>query len=98
MPAQSASQFGSAAQRHLIRYGGSFSPVIIERASGSYVYDSTGRAILDFTSGQMSAVLGHAPPEIAEVNAESPRNLTHLFSGMLSLPVLELATRPARIG
>ena len=97
MPAQSDSQFWSNAQRHLIRYGGSFSPVIIERASGSYVYDSTGRAILDFTSGQMSAVLGHAHPEIAEVIAESARNLTHLFSGMLSRPVVELATRLASI-
>src|SRR5882762_4142205 len=97
MPAQSDSQFWSDAQRHLIRYGGSFSPVIIERASGSYVYDSTGRAILDFTSGQMSAVLGHAHPEIAEVIAESARNLTHLFSGMLSRPVVELATRLAGI-
>lgn len=89
--------FWSAAQRHLIRYGGSFSPVIIERASGSYVFDSTGRAILDFTSGQMSAVLGHAHPEIAEVIAQSARELTHLFSGMLSRPVVELATRLAQI-
>ena len=93
----SETAFWSAAQRHLIRYGGSFSPVIIERASGSYVYDSTGRAILDFTSGQMSAVLGHAHPEVADVIAHSARELTHLFSGMLSRPVVELATRLAEI-
>ncbi|MFL9875464.1 aspartate aminotransferase family protein [Paraburkholderia megapolitana] len=93
----SETAFWSAAQRHLIRYGGSFSPVIIERASGSYVFDSTGRAILDFTSGQMSAVLGHAHPEVADVIAHSARELMHLFSGMLSRPVVELATRLAEI-
>jgi len=45
----------------------------------------------------MSAVLGHSHPEIAEVIADSARNLTHLFSGMLSRPVVELATRLAGI-
>jgi 2,2-dialkylglycine decarboxylase (pyruvate) len=97
MTQQSETAFWSAAQRHLVRYGGSFSPVIIKRASGSYVFDSAGRAILDFTSGQMSAVLGHAHPEIAEVIADSARELTHLFSGMLSRPVVDLATRLAGI-
>jgi len=97
MSAQTDRDFWSNAQQHLIRYGGSFSPVIIERASGSHVHDSTGRAILDFTSGQMSAILGHSHPEIAEVIAESARNLTHLFSGMLSRPVVDLATRLAGI-
>ncbi len=56
--------FWSAARKHLIRYGGSFEPAIIERAEGSFVYDADGRAILDFTSGQMSALLGHAHPKI----------------------------------
>jgi len=97
MLTQTDREFWSNARQHLIRYGGTFSPVIIERASGSHVYDSTGRAILDFTSGQMSAVLGHSHPEIAEVIADSARNLTHLFSGMLSRPVVELATRLAGI-
>lgn len=97
MSAQTDRDFWSNAQRHLIRYGGTFSPVIIERASGSNVYDSSGRPILDFTSGQMSAVLGHSHPEIAEVIAESARNLTHLFSGMLSRPVVDLAARLAGI-
>jgi 2,2-dialkylglycine decarboxylase (pyruvate) len=50
--------FWSRARRHLVRYGGTFAPVIIERAAGSFVYDVEGRKILDFTSGQMSAILG----------------------------------------
>jgi 2,2-dialkylglycine decarboxylase (pyruvate) len=78
------------AQRHLIRYGGEFLPFVADRASGSYVYDASGRAVLDFTSGQMSAVLGHAHPEIVEVVSHAIGSLDHLFSGMLSRPVIDL--------
>src|SRR5688572_25376236 len=62
--------FWNNARRHLIRYGGTFEPMIIERAQGSFVYDADGRAILDFTSGQMSSLLGHGHPEVAAVVAE----------------------------
>lgn len=89
--------FWHRARRHLIRYGGTFEPLIIERAQGSFVYDADGRAILDFTSGQMSALLGHGHPEIAAVVAEHARSLDHLFSGMLSRPVVDLATRLADV-
>ena len=84
--------FWRNAQQHLIRYGGTFEKLIIERAQGSFIYDANGRAILDFTSGQMSAVLGHCHPEISGVISEYSRTLDHLFSGMLSRPVVELAT------
>ena len=96
-PAANPAEFWSKARRHLVRYGGGFSPMIIERAQGSHVYDTDGRAYLDFTSGQMSAVLGHSHPEIADVIATSARTLTHLFSGMLSRPVVDLAERLAGI-
>lgn len=89
--------FWARARQHLIRYGGSFEPLIIERAQGSFVHDADGRAILDFTSGQMSSLLGHGHPEIAAVVAEHARDLDHLFSGMLSRPVVELATRLAEV-
>lgn len=84
-------QFWRDARAHLIRYGGRFEPLIVERAAGSFVYDADGRAILDFTSGQMSALLGHGHPEIAAVVAEHASRLDHLFSGMLSRPVVDLA-------
>ncbi len=88
-------EFWRRAERHLIRYGGKFERLIIERAAGSFVYDADGRAILDFTSGQMSAILGHAHPEIHAVIAAAAGHLDHLFSGMLSRPVVDLATRLA---
>ncbi|EJN02115.1 aspartate aminotransferase family protein [Phyllobacterium sp. YR531] len=89
--------FWTSARKHLIRYGGVFEPLIIDRAQGSFVYDADGRAILDFTSGQMSAILGHGHPEISEVVTHHVRNLDHLFSGMLSRPVVDLASELARI-
>ncbi len=87
----------AAAERHLIHYSGHapFSPGIVERAEGARVFTEDGRELLDFTSGQMSAILGHAHPDIvATVRAQIGR-LDHLYSGMLSRPVLDLARRLA---
>ena len=62
---------------------------------GAHSYTEDGRRILDFTSGQMSAILGHSHAEIvATVHAQVAR-LDHLFSGMLSRPVVDLARRLA---
>ena len=76
--------------RHLIRYGGSFLPFLAVRAEGAFVYDE-GRAILDFTSGQMGGILGHSHPAILETIERASKELIHLFSGLLSPPVVELA-------
>jgi 2,2-dialkylglycine decarboxylase (pyruvate) len=89
--------FWASARKHLLRYGGSFEPLIIERAQGSYVYDADGRAILDFTSGQMSAILGHSHPKIVAAVQAQITELDHLFSGMLSRPVVNLAERLSKL-
>jgi 2,2-dialkylglycine decarboxylase (pyruvate) len=87
--------FWSSARKHLTRYGPAFESVIVERAEGSFVYDADGRAILDFTSGQMSAVLGHTHPDIVATVKRQMGSVAHLFSGMLSRPVVDLASRLA---
>ncbi len=79
------------ATRHLMRYGATFAPFIAERAAGAFVEDAAGRRMLDFTSGQMSAILGHSHPEVVEVVREMIGTLDHLYSGMLSRPVIDLA-------
>ena len=79
------------AERHLVRYGATWSPFIAERAAGAFVEDASGRRVLDFTSGQMSSILGHSHPEIVAVVSEMIGRLDHLFSGMLSRPVIDLA-------
>jgi 2,2-dialkylglycine decarboxylase (pyruvate) len=88
-------EFWQDVRRHVVRYGGAFTPEIIDRAEGSYVYTEEGRRILDFTSGQMSAILGHSHPEIVATVRRQIGTLDHLFSGMLSRPVVELSRRLA---
>ncbi|MEU5950809.1 aspartate aminotransferase family protein [Streptomyces sp. NPDC047525] len=91
----STDTFWADAERHLVRYGGEFTHEIIERAAGSFLFTADGRKILDFTSGQMSAILGHSHPEIVATVQRQVASLDHLFSGMLSRPVVDLARRLA---
>ncbi|MGW7018669.1 aspartate aminotransferase family protein [Streptomyces decoyicus] len=93
--APSTTTFWADAERHLVRYGGDFTPEIIDRAAGSFLYTADGRKILDFTSGQMSAILGHSHPEIVATVQRQIATLDHLYSGMLSRPVVDLARRLA---
>jgi 2,2-dialkylglycine decarboxylase (pyruvate) len=87
--------FWSDVDRHVIRYNPSWVPTIVERAEGSVLYTSDGRELLDFTSGQMSSILGHSHPAITATIREAAGTLDHLFSGMLSRPVVELSRRLA---
>ena len=89
--------FWADADRHLVRYAGAgeFTREIIDRAEGSFLFTEDGRRILDFTSGQMSAILGHSHPEIVATVRRQVAKLDHLFSGMLSRPVVDLARRLA---
>ena len=89
--------FWADADRHLVRYSGAggFVPEIVERAEGSFVITADGRRILDFTSGQMSAILGHSHPDVVATVRQQVGTLDHLFSGMLSRPVVDLARRLA---
>ncbi len=92
-----AAAFWASADRHLVRYQGtgSFTREIIASAEGSFVTTEDGRRLLDFTSGQMSAILGHAHPEVVATVQRGVATLDHLYSGMLSRPVVELAERLA---
>jgi 2,2-dialkylglycine decarboxylase (pyruvate) len=87
--------FWADADRHVLRYAPGFSPVIVERAEGTRLHTHDGRELLDFTSGQMSSVLGHSHPAITATLREQAGTLDHLFSGMLSRPVVELSRRLA---
>ena len=80
-----------ASEHHVFRYGGEFAELIIKRASGAWVYDRSGRAILDFTSGQMSSILGHSHPEVVAAVKDGITELDHLHSSFLSDPVIDFA-------
>lgn len=89
--------FWAKARAHLVRYGGDFAPFIAERAQGSFMWDAEGRRILDFCSGQMSAIIGHSHPEIVKVVRRTIGELDHLYSTVLSRPVVELAALLAEL-
>lgn len=91
-----SSIFWAKADKHLMATGVPYTPVIITRASGTRLYDANGRSILDFTSGQMSSILGHSHPEIVAVVRKSVGELDHLLSSMITQPVVDLAERLAR--
>lgn len=78
---------------YLFNYGTKFIPDIICGSKGLYVYTANGHKVLDWTSGQMSCLLGHGHPEIVKTIADHAANLDHLFSGMVSPPVISLSER-----
>ena len=77
--------------RHLIHYGRDFLEELIVRAQGSYLYTEDSRAILDFSSGQMCATIGHSHPAILEAIKQAGETVIHLDSTMLSPDVVALA-------
>jgi len=76
---------------HLLHYGRDFVREFIARASGSYLYTAEGRAILDFSSGQMCATLGHNHPTILEAIKRASDSVLHLDSTMLTPSIAHLA-------
>jgi 2,2-dialkylglycine decarboxylase (pyruvate) len=78
---------------HLIHYGRDFLDELIVRAKGSYLYTEDGRAILDFSSGQMCATIGHSHPKILKAIKKAGETVIHLDSTMLSPDVVALANR-----
>lgn len=89
--------FWQDVDRYLMYTGVPYSPAVIVKASGVQLTDSTGRTILDFTSGQMSSLLGHSHPEIVAVVRHYAGELDHLLSNMVTAPVVDLARRLARM-
>ncbi|RMJ23102.1 2,2-dialkylglycine decarboxylase [Aspergillus sp. HF37] len=92
----SSTDFFSRANKYLMNTGVPFSPVVITKAQGTRLYGEDNRQILDFTSGQMSSLLGHSHPEVVAVVRKYVAELDHLLSNMISYPVVNLAERLAR--
>lgn len=88
--------FWAKHDKYLMSTGVPPCPVIVTRAKGTRLYDASGRSILDFTSGQMSSLLGHSHPEIVEVVRHYVGELDHLLSNMITQPVVDLAERLAK--
>jgi 2,2-dialkylglycine decarboxylase (pyruvate) len=90
------SELRQAANEYLVRYGGDRFENLFTSAHGSIVIDDTGREILDFTSGQMCATIGHNHPAILAAMNEAGEQALHMFSGMIPEVVAELGLTLAR--
>jgi 2,2-dialkylglycine decarboxylase (pyruvate) len=66
---------------------------VFERGEGSLLWDVEGKEYLDFNSGQICGVLGHAHPRIAEAVAEAARKLVHASAHFYNTAEIELAER-----
>jgi 4-aminobutyrate aminotransferase-like enzyme len=95
--AYDSTAFWSRVSKFLMNTSVPFLPTIVTRAKGTLVYDVDNKAIFDFSSGQMSAFIGHSHPEIVEVVRKHMGEPNHLNSQMVSIPVIDLAEDLARI-
>jgi adenosylmethionine-8-amino-7-oxononanoate aminotransferase len=74
------------------QHGTAPEPIPIVRAEGSYLYDASGRKILDAISSWWVTLHGHAHPAIAEAVAEQARTLEQvIFAGFTHEPAARLA-------
>lgn len=108
MQQASGAPFGTdgrdAATEFLIRYGGDkyfqaaggMFATLFHSARGTIVTDVNGKEYLDFTSGQMSATIGHNHPAIVDAVMRAGEKAFHLFSGMIPEVVAQLAETLAR--
>lgn len=81
------------ANESLLRHAGAFPDLIVERASGTSIWDREGKEYLDFTSGQLCATFGHNPDELRTAILTSFSRTVHSSSLLLSEEAIRLAER-----
>lgn len=72
-------------------------PVTFERGEGSVLYDTDGKAYLDFLSGLAVTSLGHAHPAVARAVSEAAYTLLHVSNLYGSIPGPEVAATLDRL-
>src|SRR5260370_29581497 len=74
-----------------------YTPLVIDRAQGSYVYNVDGRRYLDFGSGIGVTNLGHGHPQVIKAIHEQVDKLVHISVVAHHQPAIELAERIAAL-
>jgi 4-aminobutyrate aminotransferase len=74
-----------------------YTPLVIDRAQGSYLYTIDGRRFLDFASGIGVTNLGHGHPEVVKAAHEQLDKLMHISVVAHHQPAIELAERIAAV-
>lgn len=70
-----------------------FRNIVIEKASGSYVWDCDGKQYLDLNSGQFCSVFGHSDPLVAETITNVSKKIQDTDTSTLSQDVLYAAKK-----
>ena len=73
--------------------GGALPPMLIEKAEGVYMYDSTGRRIIDATGGPMVVNIGYGRKEIPKVAEQLYNKIGYVMPVFASEPRIELTKR-----
>ena len=72
-------------------------PLIIDHAKGNYVYDISGRKILDFTSMFVFCNIGHADERVVQAISEQAARLPAVASAFATEPKAKLARLLAEV-
>ncbi len=79
-----------------LKYQGQTTPhplaIEVSHANGSYIYDSNGKAMLDFVAGVSANSLGHSHPKVNEAIKNQLEQYTHVmvYGEFIQKPQLEL--------
>lgn len=92
-PGDSTQEWLAREQAHLAKVLYRYTPLVIEHASGSYLYATDGRRYLDFASGIAVTNLGHAHPAVLRAAHEQIDKLVHVSVVAHHEPMIELAER-----
>lgn len=60
------------------------SPINIEKAEGVYIYDSTGKKYIDFSSQLMNVNIGHGNQRITDAVAKQMKQVSYVQPGMVT--------------
>src|SRR5260370_674617 len=74
-----------------------YTPLVIDRAQGSYVYNVDGRRFLDFGSGSGVTRRGHSHPQVIKAIHEQGDKLVHISVVAHHQRAIELAERIAAL-
>ncbi len=90
LPSDTTGELWEIVDKHLLHYGRDFVREFIVSASGTNLHTASGRSIIDFSSGQMCATLGHNHPAITDAMQRAAQTVLHLDSTMLSPAIAHL--------
>ncbi|MCB0727496.1 MAG: aminotransferase class III-fold pyridoxal phosphate-dependent enzyme [Ignavibacteriae bacterium] len=72
-------------------------PLVIDKAEGVYIYDISGKKIIDFSSQLIAVNIGHGHPKVAEAVAKQMSEVSYVQPGMMTEVRAEVGKKLAEI-